>query len=64
MHVTVSKALSTQSGRIGGHLGRDLKPPLGAHTAFLGFQHISDFIVTVEKEVEFCLKMVKPLDRD
>ena len=64
MHVTVSKALSTQSGRIGGHLWRDLKPPLGAHTAFLGFQHISDFIVTVEKEVEFCLKMVNSLNRD
>lgn len=63
MLVIASKALSTESGRTGGHLGRDLKPHLGAHTTLLGFHHISDFILTIEKEVELCLKMLNPLDK-
>lgn len=64
MLVIASKALSTESGGTGGHLGRVVKPRLGAHTTLPGFHHISDFILTVEKEVELCLKMLNPLDRD
>ena len=41
---------------LGGHLGRDPKPPPGAHTAFLRSQHTFDFIVTAENKVEFLEK--------
>lgn len=32
--------------------------------ALLRSQHMFDFIVTVEKKVEFCLGTVNPLDRE